>query len=395
MRGLMMDFQLTLTAIVRRAEQVFPNVEITSRRPDKSLHVTTYRDVVRRARHLAAGLEALGLKRHDRVATLAWNHAQHLEAYYAIPCGGMVCHTLNLRLHPDDLTYIATHAGDRAIIVDDVLLPLFEKFRAGTPIEHVIVIRHTAAPLPAGALDFEDVIAAGAKRTYDFPELDEHDAAAMCYTSGTTGKPKGVLYSHRSQCLHTLGAGLTASLGVTDTDAILAVVPMFHANAWGIPYLGAMVGARQVFAGPHLDPANLMDLIARTRTTLVAGVPTIMLGLLAALDGLAVKPGFKLKAKYVIHAVGPIWQGGGGGEPAMLEGAYRASLVLARDHGCTSIAFPAIGTGIYNYPLREATEVAVRTVQAFASEAGRLADVHFACFSEDVLDEYRRAGVPE
>ncbi len=314
MRGLMMDFQLTLTAIVRRAEQVFPNVEITSRQPDKSLHVTTYRDVVKRARHLAAGLETLGLKRHDRVATLAWNHSQHLEAYYAIPCGGMVCHTLNLRLHPDDLTYIATHAGDRAIIVDDVLLPLFEKFRAGTPIAHVIVIRHTAAPLPAGAIDFEDVIAAGAKRSYDFPDLDEHDAAAMCYTSGTTGKPKGVLYSHRSQCLHSLGAGLTASLGVTDTDAILAVVPMFHANAWGIPYLGAMVGARQVFAGPHLDPANLMDLITRTRTTLVAGVPTIMLGLLAALDGLASKPDFSALKTMLI---------GGSAVPQSLIKAYR------------------------------------------------------------------------
>ena len=164
MRGMMMDYPLTLTAIVRRAEQYFPNVEIVSRKPDKTLHRTTYRDVARRARHLAAGLEGLGLRRSDRVATLAWNHSQHLETYYAVPCGGMVCHTLNLRLHPNDLAYIATHAGDRAIVVDDVLLPLLEKFRAATPIEHVIVIRHTTAPLPAGALDFEDVIAAGEAR---------------------------------------------------------------------------------------------------------------------------------------------------------------------------------------------------------------------------------------
>ena len=314
MHGLMMDYPLTLTTIVRRAEQLFPNVEITSRRPDKSLHTTTYRDVVKRARHLAAGLGALGLQRHDRIATLAWNHAQHLEAYYAIPCGGYVCHTLNLRLHPDDLTYIATHADDQAIIVDDVLLPLFEKFRTGTPIKTVIVIRHTGAPLPPGTLDYEDVIAAGAKLDYDFPLLDERDAAAMCYTSGTTGKPKGVLYSHRSQCLHSLGAGLYGTLRVSDGDAILAIVPMFHANAWGIPYLGAIAGARQIFAGPHLDATNLLDLLERSRTTLLAGVPTIALGLLAALDGLEKKPDLSALKTMLV---------GGSAVPQSLIKAYR------------------------------------------------------------------------
>ena len=314
MRGQMMDFPLTLTAIVRRAEQIFPQVEITSRKPDKSIHVTTYGAVVKRARHLAAGLEAMGLKRHDRVATLAWNHAQHLEAYYAIPCSGLVCHTLNLRLHPDDLAYIATHAGDRAIIVDDVLLPLFEKFRAGTPIEHVIVIRHTGAALPPGAIDFEDVIAKGAAMAWDWPEFDENTAAAMCYTSGTTGKPKGVVYSHRSQCLHTLGASLHSTLRTSDADAILAVVPMFHANAWGIPYLGAMCGTRQVFPGPHLDAASLLDLICVSKTTLVAGVPTIMLGLLAALDALETKPDLSSVRNMLI---------GGSAVPQSLIKAYR------------------------------------------------------------------------
>ncbi len=338
MRGLMMDFPLTLTTLVRRAEQIFPHVEITSRRPDRTLHRTTYGDVVKRARHLAAGLNALGLRAGDRVATLAWNHAQHLEAYYAIPCAGMVCHTLNIRLTPDDLAYIATHAGDRAVIVDDVLWPLFEKFRAQTPIEHVIVIRHTGGALPPGTLDFEDVIARGAALEYDWPELDEWTAAAMCSTSGTTGKPKGVVYTHRSQILHTFGEALTSTLGCDDHDALLAIVPMFHANAWGLPYLGAMTGARQIFPGPHLDPANLIDLLVVTRTTVAAGVPTIMLGLLAALDALPDKPDLSALKKIII---------GGSAVPQALIKAYREryGIMIQQGWGMTETSpLASVGT---------------------------------------------------
>jgi fatty-acyl-CoA synthase len=314
MRGLMMDFPLTITTILRRAEQIYPHVEVTSRRPDRTLHHTNYGSIAKRARHLAAGLGALGIRAGDRVATLAWNNAQHLEAYYAIPCAGFVCHTLNIRLSPEDLAYIATHAEDRAIIVDDVLWPLFEKFRDQTKIEHVIVIRHTGGALPPGTLDFEDVIANGATLDYDWPVLDEWSAAAMCYTSGTTGKPKGVVYTHRSQILHTFGEALTSTLGCSDADAVLAVVPMFHANAWGLPYLGAMTGARQIFPGPHLDPVNLAELLATTRTTIVAGVPTVMLGLLAHLDAAAEKPDLSALRTMII---------GGSAVPQSLIKAYR------------------------------------------------------------------------
>jgi fatty-acyl-CoA synthase len=284
MRGLMMDFPLTLDTIVRRAEQLFPQVEVTGRRPDRSIHRSTYGESTCRARHLAAGLESLGLSHGDRVATLAWNNIQHLETYLGVPCGGYVCHTLNLRLHPDELAWIATNAGDRAIIVDDNLLPLFEKFRDRSPIEHVIVINHSGGALPSGAIDFEEVIARGAARAYEFPRLDEQAAAAMCYTSGTTGKPKGVVYSHRSQVLHCFAECLSTTVGMTESDCGLAIVPLFHANAWGFPYAGAMLGMKQVFPGPHLDAASLLDLIEGEKVTLVAGVPTIMLGVLAALD---------------------------------------------------------------------------------------------------------------
>ena len=278
----MMKFPLTLAPIFERAGKLFPQSEIVSRLPDKSLHRCTYADFTRRARALGGALQRMGLKRGDRVATLMWNHYAHLEAYFAIPCAGGVLHTLNLRLHPEDIAYIVQHADDRMLIVDDVLLPLFEKFRASTKFKKVIVVPLAGSSAPPEYENYETLIAGSTPLIP--PALEEDDPAGMCYTSGTTGRPKGVVYSHRALVLHSFAAALPDVMGLASADAVCPVVPMFHVNAWGIPFTAAMVGAKLVFPGPHLDAVSLLDLYERERVTLTAGVPTIWMGILQALE---------------------------------------------------------------------------------------------------------------
>jgi fatty-acyl-CoA synthase len=276
MKGLMMDYQLTLPPLMQRAEMLFGDKEVVTRLPDKSFHRYTYRDMARRAKQLAVALQKAGLERGDRVATLCWNHYQHYEAYFGIPCGGFVLHTLNLRLHPSDIAYVAKHAGDRAVIVDQSLLPLLEKFKDETDIEHVFVVEDT----------YEELLDTASADEWEDPQLDEREAAAMCYTSGTTGRCKGVVYSHRSTVLHALGVASISPLGlrVAHDDTLLPVVPMFHANAWGYPYLAALIGNKLVYPGPYLDPESLLEDFVQERVTWTAGVPTIWMGLLQLLD---------------------------------------------------------------------------------------------------------------
>lgn len=234
MDGLMMDFPLILPTILRRAETIFGDREIVSRQPDRSLHRYTYADMARRARRLAAALTALGLRPGDRVGTFCWNHHQHLEAYFGIPLFGGVLHTLNLRLHPDDVAAIITHAEDRAILVDAVLLPIFEKIWPKVAVEHLIVIGD--GPLPEGAIAYENLLASADPEGFVPPEIREQQAAAMCYSSGTTGRAKGVLYSHRAIVLHSLVSATADAVGLREADAVMPVVPMFHVNAWGLPF---------------------------------------------------------------------------------------------------------------------------------------------------------------
>ena len=284
MRGLMMDYPLTIAAILRRVDALFSSREVVSRRADKTVHRYTYGDMSRRAKQLATALRSLGVERGDRIATLSWNHDRHLETYFAIPAAGAILHTLNLRLHPEELSYIVNHAEDRIIIVDRSLLPLFEKLREHVHPERVIVMGDGDDRLE-GALEYEDVLQTGDADRYDDRLVrDENDAAAMCYTSGTTGRSKGVVYSHRALALHCLNWTGADSLGIRGRDTILAVPSMFHIAGWGLPYIAAFVGAKLVLPGRHLDPASLLDLIETERVTLSAGVPTIWLSVLQALE---------------------------------------------------------------------------------------------------------------
>jgi fatty-acyl-CoA synthase len=249
----------------------------------------------------------------------------------AIPSIGAVLHTLNLRLHPNDLTYIASHAGDKVAIVDEVLWDLFSKFRDSVPsLKHVIVVRASDKPLPKGTLDYEALVADQDEKKFKYPEFDERLAAAMCYTSGTTGMPKGVLATHRAITLHSMASGLTDALGLRESDTVMAVVPMFHANAWGMPYTCVMIGAKQVFPGPHLDPPSLLDLMVQERVTVTGGVPTIWLGMLQILDA--------HPKKYDLSCVRAVVTGGSAAPPSMIEGFQeRHGLNILHSWGMTEL----------------------------------------------------------
>jgi fatty-acyl-CoA synthase len=282
MQSTMMHYPLTLNQFLERAGKFYPTREIVSHLPDKSLHRYSFGDFQRRALRLAEALQRAGLQRGERVATFMWNHYAHLEAYFGVPAAGGVLHTLNLRLAPEEIAYIVNHAEDRFILVDDVLLPLFEKFKAQINPERVIVFSFSGAAVPAPYENYETFLQS-ARGEFTFPEIDENDPCGMCYTSGTTGRPKGVVYSHRSNVLHAFAAAMADSMALRAADCVLPVVPMFHANAWAVPYVAVMVGAKIVFPGPHLDGESVCELFAAERVTVSCGVPTVWLGVLQTL----------------------------------------------------------------------------------------------------------------
>jgi fatty-acyl-CoA synthase len=272
--GLMMRTPLLVRSIAVRAEQLFGAREVVSLTAD-GVERSSYGEVVRRARRLASALHELGIRPGDRVATFGWNSRRHLELYLAVPSMGAVLHTLNIRLFDDDLRYIVRHGEDRVIFLDASLAERMPRFDG---VEHEVLMPDADAQRE-GALDYEALVASG-DDAFEFPDLDENSAAAMCYTSGTTGMPKGVVYSHRSTVLHSLLANQADALGLRERDTVLPIVPMFHANAWGLAYAAAMAGSKLVLPGPRMDPASLARLIADEQVTLAGAVPTIWQGML-------------------------------------------------------------------------------------------------------------------
>jgi fatty-acyl-CoA synthase len=347
MQSTMMSYPLTLPHLLERAGRYFANSEIVSRLPDRSLHRTTYGDFYRRARALAMALTQAGMKRGDRVATLMWNHYAHLEAYFGVPVAGGVVHTLNLRLHPDDIAYIVNDAQDRFLIVDDVLLPLFEQFKDRVSFERVFVVPLTGKPIPPAYESYEELLKTGAlanevqggngtgtakasSSEFSYPELDENEPAAMCYTSGTTGRPPGVVFSHRSIVLHSYSILLPDSMGASQCDTVMPVVPMFHVLSWGIPHALAMVGSKLVFPGPHLDAESLLELIEGEQVTFAAGVPTLWLALLQLLEREAgnhkLAPGLQLLV------------GGSAAPEAMIRAYDRLGIEVVHAWGMTELS---------------------------------------------------------
>jgi fatty-acyl-CoA synthase len=312
LHGLMMQAPLAIASLIQHADRFHPDVEIVSRRVEGDIHRTTYRQAHRRARQLANALAALGVGRSDRVGTLAWNGYRHFELYFAVSGSGAVLHTLNPRLHPEQIAWIINHAGDRVLCFDLTFLPIVEAIAAHCPgVEHwVAMIDRERMPAAAKVpLHCYEALIDGQTDRLAWPQFDENLASSMCYTSGTTGNPKGVLYSHRSTLLHSYAAALPDALNLSSRDTILPVVPMFHVNAWGLPYVAPMVGAKLVFPGGQLDGKSLYELFESERVTVSAGVPTVWQGLLAHVESAGLR--FSTMNRTVI--------GGSACPPAMLR----------------------------------------------------------------------------
>src|SRR5438477_4480067 len=279
----MQDYELTMQHVMWRMERLHARSEIVTKR-DQGVHRMTNGDLIPRVNQLAGALKRLGVKPGDRVATLAFNNYRHLELYYAVPCMGAVLHTLNLRLFPQHLEFIIKDAEDKVLFVDQPLVPLLKPLAGKIPRIQQFVLMTDGAPAAEDAglgemLDYETLLAAEAE-DYPWPKLSERMAAAMCYTSGTTGNPKGVVYSHRSQFIHTMGVLQGDNLGLTENETLLPVVPMFHANSWGLPYAAGMAGTKVVFGGRFsADAKTVVELAEQEEVTFLAGVPTVWIAL--------------------------------------------------------------------------------------------------------------------
>ncbi len=344
MLGLMQSHGLMISSILKHAARHHGTTRVVSRTHENTTHRYTWADVERRSRRLVRAMQASGIQAQDRVGTLAWNGYRHLEVYYAAPGMEAICHTINPRLHPDDVAYIINHAGDKILFVDSSFAPLIDTIApkiAGTVKTVVMLTDPDNMPrvklAPGMTLVCYDQMIDGAPEDYDWPMFDENTASALCYTSGTTGRPKGVLYSHRSTILHALAVSLPDVLDIRATSRVLPVVPMFHVNAWGIPYAAALTGAGLVLPGRHLDGASMANLLNTEAVTFTCGVPTVWLGLLQHLRASGEK----------LTTVKRIMTGGSAAPPLLIE-AFRDEYDVAVEHGWGMTELSPVGT--YNAP---------------------------------------------
>jgi fatty-acyl-CoA synthase len=319
MNGLMQERPLNIPMIVRHAERLHPHKTVATKTAD-GVRVATFAELLTRARRLVAALGALGVRPDDRVATFCWNHQQHMEAYVGVPCMGAILHTLNIRLFAEDLAYIVGHADDKVVIVDKSLLPAWQKVAERVScVRHTIVVDDSPGPLPDGALDYEAFLASA--EPGELVDVPEGQAAAMCYTSGTTGHPKGVLYTHRSNVLHSMALCMADAFGIRESDVVMAIVPMFHANAWGLPYGAFMAGTDIVMPGRFLMPDVLTALLVERGVTFAAGVPTIWQAMLEPMKQARDRLG---RLRYIIC--------GGSAVPPALQKAFHRDVGVRVTH---------------------------------------------------------------
>ena len=345
MLGLMQHGPLLISSVLRHAARHHGGTEVVSKEIEGNIHRTDWAEVERRSRRMARVLQGLGVGASDRVGTLGWNSFRHLEIYYGAPGMGAICHTINPRLHPSDLGYIINHAGDSVIFADTTFAPLIAAVALHiTATVRAVIFMTDAAHMPALALPpgmellCYDTLMEAADEDYEWPTFDENTASALCYTSGTTGRPKGVLYSHRSTMLHAYAVSTADVLGVTALDRMLPVVPMFHVNAWGTPYSCALTGTALVMPGRFLDGPSLYQLMNEERVTMSAGVPTVWLGLL---QHMRATPGARLETVKRLMT-------GGSACPPMLIEAFSREYGVRMEHGWGMTEISPVGS--YNRP---------------------------------------------